>query len=1345
MASYTDFLQNTQVKNSDGKKLEVEDKESSETLGRTKAIIGGLSMGRFLYPGSDLQPEAENNQKLSNIESALVGTASGLLKVPEGIVSLGAELIDVGLDTNTAAKVEQFFDTINPFEEMAQERAVGKLMEALVSIGVPGGVGAKYATKLASKYLNTRKAGTVVNNSAENIRKGIKTAENLNKLTGRKKWGAIAVGGALGETLVADTEKIGTFGDMFEAGPTQQEEVEGIKGREAGLRNLLNRTKFGSESLLITPMVYGAGALVKTLAKGGRDLAYSNSAIERAIDKFGSVFRFRGQKPVQQALAKESEQASKMSDTNLAMENVTRIDREMNKIFPETKKFFYSINQKQRKEFVKLLDETLFEGPLTKDLDPTMSLKILDSMSKAGAKAEGIRVVLNGLKNSRSHFAELIRTASGTPGVVDLPPGLTGELSKLLGNRVKNSIANTFEIFDNPNAGFFQAYKPTTEATDKVRDIFMRYAAKNNQPITAETADGFISDIVRSVSKMDPRKDTLPTFGYPNLTKGAQDAYNLKTFSQTLSKNLPDGSKSFDVIGKGSKAFRELFGEIEDARHSIYETMARLSTITRRGEMFQDMLTADKSIKSAINATTPYGQRGFFHATPLAAKQAFGPSSTVVKMPEGMQKYFPDEALYTTEDIAEGFSSVSKLQDFMRGETGGPIGKTFSWLWRNLLLTPKAGAQFAKTILSVPTHIRNFLSSGMFSVANGTILTDPRLVAEAMNNARKVIQVGMREPEAMAKYREYLRLGVVNTNVRMGDLKNLMKDVRFGEGNIATDSVLKPMLNTLGKNVAKAVKGTGKFMQDAYVAEDDFWKIYNFEVELARLKKAYEKTGMKVGDNMYGQLKEEAAEIVKNTVPNYSRVGGIVRAARMSPFGNFMSWPSEIFRTGFGIFKQASKEIKDPVTRAIGMKRLAGMTFATAALPLAIVEGSKAIFGVSDEESDAVNYFVAPWAVNSQKIIIKDPIDDEFYYIDWSRNNVYDTLTRPFQTVLSNIQRGIEDEDVLLKGFMKGIVESTAKTAEPFISESIFTEAFMDIYSRNGMTNEGKQLYNNRTPDPEKYQIITTHLANTLMPTTQPFRRTYKAIMGIPGEYGEEFEIGPEIAGIFGMRPIKIDPKKSMGYRLYKFQKDMSNDVKNFTGGKFGVLKGGIVDPKDMVERFFIANKQLFDSQREMKQVVNAAQTLGVTEDELFEMFDERGLSSKILERLLDGDVKPFIASENIVAKIDRDAEKLGVPSPYDAALPMMNQIIDDMFNQNLNEPFSLSIEKYLPQQPEVGDQSSAAGITTPPLPATPMPNPGTFKNPVNQQTASGLTRMEEVYLSPSEKMIRKGSRGMKT
>ena len=68
------------------------------------------------------------------------------------------------------------------------------------------------------------------------------------------------------------------------------------------------------------------------------------------------------------------------------------------------------------------------------------------------------------------------------------------------------------------------------------------------------------------------------------------------------------------------------------------------------------------------------------------------------------------------------------------------VGKTFSWVWRNLLLTPKAGA--IKTILSVPTHIRNFLSSSAFSLANGVVFSDPRVFARAMSNAFGTVQVG---------------------------------------------------------------------------------------------------------------------------------------------------------------------------------------------------------------------------------------------------------------------------------------------------------------------------------------------------------------------------------------------------------------------------------------------------------------------------------------------------------------------------------------------------------------------------------------------------------------------------
>ena len=66
-----------------------------------------------------LRPDAEDDHEVSQFEAALNGIASGIIKIPEGFVSLGAEIMDVtGMTTNAAAKVEQVFDTINPFEEI---------------------------------------------------------------------------------------------------------------------------------------------------------------------------------------------------------------------------------------------------------------------------------------------------------------------------------------------------------------------------------------------------------------------------------------------------------------------------------------------------------------------------------------------------------------------------------------------------------------------------------------------------------------------------------------------------------------------------------------------------------------------------------------------------------------------------------------------------------------------------------------------------------------------------------------------------------------------------------------------------------------------------------------------------------------------------------------------------------------------------------------------------------------------------------------------------------------------------------------------------------------------------
>ena len=125
--------------------------------------------------------EAELNNDSSIFSSVAAGFASGLLKTVEGVVSLGAELIDLGADSNTAASVEQFFDDVNIFEDTAQDRVAGKLVEVFTQIGIPGTAGFKAATKLADKAIEAKKAGNYVNSRSKALQDGMKQAQSLNE------------------------------------------------------------------------------------------------------------------------------------------------------------------------------------------------------------------------------------------------------------------------------------------------------------------------------------------------------------------------------------------------------------------------------------------------------------------------------------------------------------------------------------------------------------------------------------------------------------------------------------------------------------------------------------------------------------------------------------------------------------------------------------------------------------------------------------------------------------------------------------------------------------------------------------------------------------------------------------------------------------------------------------------------------------------------------------------------------------------------------------------------------------------------------------------------------------
>ena len=337
-------------------------------------------MVKYYEPLSD--PELNNETNF--FVAGAAGIASGIIKVPEGIVSLAAELIDMGAGTDVAADVEQFFDKINPFEEIADDRAIGKLTEALIQIGVPGGIGFKMGQKMASRALAAKRKGKYVNLKNPNLQKAVGKAGELNKKAKFQRFAAGVTGGVAGETFVADVEDIGTIGDVAGWGPTQLDREEGTTDRGEALRKLTNRAKFAGESFLLTPFVYGVGTGAKALAKRGKDLAYSNSRIDQWADKVGGSFRARGRKPQELFESKMQEQGRKMADAHRATELVKQIDVQVNKMFPTFQQVANKSNQAEKAAFLKQVDELMFEGNIRGPLNKNAQAGVSKAMKVKG-------------------------------------------------------------------------------------------------------------------------------------------------------------------------------------------------------------------------------------------------------------------------------------------------------------------------------------------------------------------------------------------------------------------------------------------------------------------------------------------------------------------------------------------------------------------------------------------------------------------------------------------------------------------------------------------------------------------------------------------------------------------------------------------------------------------------------------------------------------------------------------------------------------------------------------------------------------------------------------------------
>ena len=812
---------------------------------------------------------------------------------------------------------------------------------------------------------------------------------------------------------------------------------------------------------------------------------------------------------------------------------------------------------------------------------------------------------------------------------------------------------------------------------------------------------------------------------------------------------LPDGS-----IFARKKLLKELVGKSNDGLNTAITGTNRIANLVIRGEVNQEIIRnsarqkklVDDWLKSVdeigeaatIEKSGPRPKAPEIVDTAEDAKKYFG--GVRGQMGTGGQKSTGDYVeMVAREDptpirgirpltVTDGeikslgadltnnlngkFALTGNAEALIKGDIVQESSNLGYLLYKNAILYPKAGAQLAKTVLGPVTHARNFLSAMAFAGANGVLLNNEfGALKKAWNSSMGPAFTGKNTPQSQAFYRKLLDLGVVNSNVSQGDLNRLLSDVKFGE--------------TLGKlegktinNIVNLMSRGKKFAQDAYTAEDDFWKIFSWIGEKTRLEKGLREIpnekGLAFGDDVIevlddgttrnlGKFNEEflekrAADLVKNNVPNYAYVSDFVQGLRKYPVGNFVSFPAEIMRTSTNIVETALKEINFKIQlpsgaivqpfKSIGKQRLRGMALTTAVVPASIATGAAMLYDVTKDEIEALRRYVPKWSKNSTLIPIRNE-DGKLSYIDFSRMNAYDLLLKPIQGVINSIDSGRTDNNGIMADFVKGLAEGTKEIASPFITSSLWVEALQDvlptaILGRGGLDAQGRRIYNEADSAGNKLMARMMHLIDAVAPfNASQMNRLFKASMPEGSalsydKYGKDYELGKELSGLVGLRAVDVEPEKGIKYKINEYQKNVRNARSLFTSK---ILKGGPVSPEEVVDAYINANRAMYETNKIMYRDIEAAKTLGMTSTAVETSMDERGAGAAY-DYLESGTFKPYTVSEAVEQVFQHNADMLGVANPLDAAGPVLDRIAEilesipmgeDIF-PDLDNPFSVSL-----------------------------------------------------------------------
>tara|TARA_R110000765_G_scaffold339310_1_gene429456 strand:- start:734 stop:6127 length:5394 start_codon:yes stop_codon:yes gene_type:complete len=675
---------------------------------------------------------------------------------------------------------------------------------------------------------------------------------------------------------------------------------------------------------------------------------------------------------------------------------------------------------------------------------------------------------------------------------------IQGDLEAIVSKNIGVYVNRTYEVFENPH--YEVAPEVWNNAVYKLKESY----SEIGQELSEEQATEILNELFAEMKGVG--NNPLSFFMSRDLIK--RDVKSLKQ-----RKDIPSW-------------MREVMGESKDPVSNFFKTSSKLIHIIEQTKL--------------LSSLREIGFKEGFLSDKYDSKKF--PKRITKDDTSKFSQYYPlthGLALYTTPEFAE----VLRMFTTDINQNG---------LLMQSLMTANYMFKYGATILSVQTHIRNFMSNTLVVTALGINPLNPS--SHSYMFGRLKTNGKWNELEI----KKLIQLGVIKDGAYSGEVKAIISDT-MGEDVPTTK---------LATNKAKLiVQGASNIAQKAYQAEDDYWKVFVYYNLREQYTKAYPNATEE-------QLDEMSANDVIRHMPTYSKIPHAVKEIRKFPLvGTFPSFVTEMMRNTINHIEDTPKMVmsSNDDIKKMGIRRGVGLLGASGFATLIASMVKNLLPDWDDEKTEALQSEVAPWSRNSDLVPVQYE-DGSVYYFDFSSLDPFAHIKKSGKT-LSYIFTG--------KGYAEdSLNEFLRESFSPYLGVEPVTQAIAEVNANKD--GYGNPIYNATDDAGSIASKGFVHIAKVLTPGTI---KSFMKMTDPDKDFTKEF-----VSTFAGVRVSELNSEKQYYFRV----QDAVDDSKLNSRLYFDVANKDDVSNSDKESALQKANTKLQETFETLYNHRKNLETLGM-------------------------------------------------------------------------------------------------------------------------------------------------------